>query len=161
MRESNARLIVRALPRTASYQANLQDDEVEPLILYEIVADVSSQLDQQAKLGAKIEQEHDVPETGPANRGVWHQISNVTAVFADLKGSTELNANDGARVAAYTYTYFIRAMAVILGRFSGRYVDVQGDGIFGIFSGPSSHFYAAACAITMKKEITVRFRKDA
>ena len=133
--------------------------------LDEIVADVSSQLDQQAGLGVQIRQEHDVPETGPANRGLWYQIPDVTAVFADLKGSTELNANDGARVAAYAYTYFIRAMAVILERFSGRYVDVQGDGIFGLFSGPNSHFHAAACAITMKtqmeREVAVRFRKDA
>ena len=138
---------------------------MKPLILNKIVAEVSSQLEAQAKLGVKIKRVGEVADTGPANRGLWHQISNVTAVFADLKGSTELNANEGARVAAYAYTYFIRAMAVILERFSGRYVDVQGDGIFGLFSGPSSHFYAAACAITMKtqmeKEIAVRFRKDA
>ena len=134
------------------------------MILDEIVAAVSSQLDTQAGLGVQIRKEQDVPDTGPANRGLWLQIPNVTAVFADLKGSTELNANDGAQVAAYAYTYFIRAMAVILERFSGRYVDVQGDGIFGLFSGSNSHFYAAACAITMKtqmeKEIAVRFRRD-
>ena len=43
-------------------------------------------------------------------------------------------------------------------------MDVQGDGIFGLFSGSNSHFSAAACAITMKtqmeREIAARFRKD-
>ena len=137
---------------------------MESLILDEIVADVTSQLDAQARLGVQIKQKQDVPETGPTNRGLWFRIPNVTAVFADLKRSTELNANDGAQAAAYAYIYFIRAMAVIMERFSARYVDIQGDGIFGLFSGPSSHFYAAACVITMKtqmeKEIAVRFRKD-
>ena len=134
------------------------------MILNEIVADVSSQLDQQAGLGVQIRREHDVPETGPANRGLWYQIPNVTAVFADLKRSTELNANDGAQAAAYAYTYFIRAMTVIMERFSARYVDIQGDGIFGLFSGSTSQFEAAACAITMKTQVegvvADRFKKS-
>ena len=90
----------------------------ETLILDEVVADVSSQLDAQAELGVQIRREHSVPDTGPTNRGLWYQIPEVTAVFADLKGSTGLNANDGARTAAYAYTYFIRAMTVIMERFS-------------------------------------------
>ena len=124
---------------------------------------MSSQLDAQAKLGVKIARQAEVPETGPANRGVWFQIRNVTAVFADLKRSTELNANVGAQQAAVAYTYFIRAMTVILDRFEAGYIDVQGDGIFGLFSGPNSHFNAAACAITMRtqveREVDARFRK--
>ena len=139
----------------------------ETVILDEVVADVSSQLDAQAELGVQIRREHSVPDTGPTNRGLWYQIPEVTAVFADLKGSTGLNANDGARTAAYayTYTYFIRAMTVIMERFSAGYVDIQGDGIFGLFSGPVAHFEAAACAITMKtqieRDIADRFRKSA
>ena len=133
-------------------------------MLDRILADVSSQLDAQAKLGVKINRQTEVPETGPTNRGVWYQIRNVTAVFADLKRSTELNANEGARHAAVAYTYFIRAMAVILNRFEAGYVDVQGDGIFGLFSGPNSHFRAVACAITMRtqveREVNARFQKS-
>ena len=135
------------------------------MILDEVVADVSSQLDAQAELGVQIRREHSVPDTGPTNRGLWYQIPEVTAVFADLKGSTGLNANDGARTAAYAYTYFIRAMTVIMERFSAGYVDIQGDGIFGLFSGPAAHFEAVACAITMKtqieRDIADRFRKSA
>lgn len=106
-----------------------------------------------------------VPETGPANGGRWFQIRNVTAVFADLKRSTALNTNEGTRTVAVVYTYFIRAMAVVLDRLDAGYIDVQGDGIFGLFSGPNSHFRAAACAITMRtqveREVDPRFRKTA
>ena len=49
-------------------------------------------------------------------------------------------------------------------RFSAGYVDIQGDGIFGLFSGKGSQFHAAAAAITMmtliERDVAVRFRKD-
>ena len=117
-------------------------------MLDEVVADVSSQLDAQAQLGVQIRRVDEVPELGPTNGGLWYQVPGVAAVFADLKGSTDLNANDGPQVAAYAYIYFVRAMAVIMDRFSAGYVDIQGDGIFGLFSGPASEFQAMACAIT-------------
>ena len=135
------------------------------MILNEVNAEVSSQLDTQAGLGVQITRQNEVPETGPANRGVWLQIPQVTAVFADLKGSTKLNAAESPQTAALAYTYFIRAMAVVLEKFSAKYVDIQGDGIFGLFSGPGSTFLAGTAAITMKtlvkRDVAVRFKKDA
>ncbi len=134
------------------------------MILDEVLADIQVQLNQQAELGIRVRQESDVPEVGPANSGVWFQIPQVTAVFADMKGSTELTSAVSPRVAARAYTYFIRGMAVILERFSARYVDIQGDGIFGLFSGKGSAFYAASCAITMRtqveRDISVRFNRE-
>ena len=131
------------------------------MILNEITAAVSSQLDQQAALGVQITTVNDVPETGPANRGLWFQIPQVTAVFADLKGSTKLNATDGPKDAAFAYTCFTRAMSVILDGFGSKYTDVQGDGIFGLFSGKGSIFKAVACAVTMRtlteEEVAVRY----
>ena len=129
-----------------------------------VIADVSSQLDQQSELGVQIRLRTEVPEVGPANRGMWHQITNVTAIFADLKRSTELNADSGPKVSAFAYTYFIRAMAVTLERFSADYVDIHGDGIFGLFGGQASQFRAAACAITMKtlvaQQVADKFDQD-
>ena len=135
------------------------------MILDDVMADVSSQLDQQAELSVQITACNEVPEVGPTNRGVWFQIPQVAAVFADLKSSTELSATESPRVAALAYTYFIRAMAVTFDRFSAKYVDIQGDGIFGLFSGKGSRFLSTACAITMrtlmKRDVSVRFKKDA
>ena len=134
------------------------------MILDTVVAAVASQLDQQGKLGVQVVQQDAVPDAGPARRGVWVQIPEVTVVFADLKSSTALNADCGAKVAARAYTYFSRAMTVILEAFQVRYVDVRGDGIFGLFNGKGSRFLAAACAITMKAQLETvvaeRFRRD-
>ena len=134
------------------------------LILDDVVADVSRQLGDQAELGIQVTRQSQIPERGPSNRGVWLQIPQVTAVFADLKSSTELSSTASPRVVAVAYTYFIRAMAVTLERFSAGYVDIQGDGIFGLFSGQGSAYMAAACGITMKtlveREVSIRFQKD-
>ena len=121
--------------------------------LDEVTSSVSSQLEDQIRLGVSVEQHRDVPETGPANRGVWWRIPQVTAVFADLKGSTKMSATESRADAAVAYTLFIRAMAIILERFEARYIDIQGDGIFGLFSGQGSRFLAAACATTMMTEV--------
>ena len=135
------------------------------LILDEVAAAVVAQLNDQARLGVRVENQNEVPETGPANRGLWLRIPNVTAVFADLKGSTALSSSVSPEVAAIAYTYFNRAMSVILERFSAGYVEIQGDGIFGLFSGKRSMFHAAACAITMRSQVedivSVRFKRDA
>ena len=135
------------------------------MILDEIKASVVAQLNDQASLGVQVVNQDDVPETGPANRGLWLRVPNVTAVFADLKGSTALSSSVSPEVAAIAYTYFTRAMTVILNRFSAGYVEIQGDGMFGLFAGKRSMFHAAACAITMRSQVeeivAVRFRRDA
>ena len=135
------------------------------MILEEVVAAVASQLDQQDGLGVDIESEDAVPDHGPVHGGVWVQIPEVTVVFADIKGSTALNNQLGSRLATRAYTFFNRAMVAILNAFQARYVDVQGDAVFGLFSGKGSRFQAAAAAITMKTQVetavTDRFRQYA
>ncbi len=118
-----------------------------------ILADVSSQLDQQRGLGIEIRDVTDVPETGPTNNGVWFRIPNVSAVFVDMKSSTKISAGSHQDKVALAYTYFVRAAAVIFDGFGARYVDIQGDGLFGLFSGKGSIFSAAACAITIKTAV--------
>ena len=135
------------------------------MILNDIAAAVAAQLDDQAKLGVQVVNQDAVPESGPANRGLWWRIPNVTAVFADLKGSTALSSSVPPEAAAIAYTYFIRAMTVTLEKFSAGYIEIQGDGIFGLFGGQRSVFLAAACAITMRTQVeravAVKFKKDA
>ena len=134
------------------------------MLLEEVVGSVKAQLDDQASLGVRIDQQGQVPEAGPAGRGLWWRIPNVTCVFADLKRSTSLSANGSGKNAALAYTYFIRAMTVVLDGFSAGYIDIQGDGIFGLFSGSGSEFMAAASAITMRTEVEgdvyPRFKRD-
>ena len=132
--------------------------------LDDVNTDVLSQMGQQSRLGVQITGRDQVPETGPTTRGLWFRVPQVTAVFADLRNSTGLNVANSPKDAAFAYTYFIRAMTVALERFSAQYIDIQGDGIFGLFSGADSKFNAAACAVTMQtlvqKEVAGQFRKD-
>lgn len=132
--------------------------------LDEVTAAVAEQLRQQSELGVKIDIISDVPEIGPSHGGWWQQIPDVTAVFADLKSSTSLNTEKGAKTAAFAYTYFIRAMTAALDNFSADYIDIHGDGIFGLFS-QKSQFPAIACAITMKTivetNVSALFKQDA
>ena len=134
------------------------------MLLDEVLADLTSQLDDQAKLGVKIKQQTEVPAEGPVSKGLWFHMQNVTAVFVDLKGSTELSAYGSPKPSAFAYTYFIRAMVVIFERFGSNYIDIHGDGVFGLFSGPQSEFCAVASAITartqIERDIDVRFEKD-
>ena len=134
------------------------------LILEEVASSVKAQLAEQAQFGVQVENKLQVPESGPVHSGLWWRIPGVTAVFVDLKRSTQLSASGGRKEAAYAYTYFIRAMAVILERFSAGYMDIQGDGIFGLFAGKGSAFAAAACAITMRTQmeqtVAAQFKKD-
>ena len=135
------------------------------MIFDEVAASVVAHLNDQANLGIQVANQEGIPEEAPAHRGLWWRIPNVTAVFADLKGSTALNSSLSSETAAIAYTYFIRAMTVILEGFSAGYVDIQGDGIFGLFGGQRSMFFATACAVTMRAEVenTVApmFRRDA
>ena len=84
--------------------------------LDDVVADVVSQLDDQERLGAQVTRVNDIPEKGPTNKGLWYQISDATAVFADLKQSTAFSIEGTPKAAVYAYTYFIRAMALVLER---------------------------------------------
>ena len=121
--------------------------------LKEINASVASQLNDQAKLRVQIVQQDQVPVEGPVDQGLWWRVNDVTAVFADLKRLTSISVNGSQKDAAYAYTYFIRAMTVIFENFGARYVDIQGDGIFGLFSGKDSVLAAAASAITMRTQM--------
>lgn len=134
------------------------------MLLDEVLADLTSQLDDQAELGVQITVQNEVPEKGPVNKGLWLRIPNVTAVFVDLKRSTELSADSTPKTSAFAYTYFVRAMVLIFERFGSNYIDIHGDGVFALFSGPQSDFYAVASAITARTQIecdiAVRFEKD-
>lgn len=134
------------------------------MLLDDVLADLTSQLDAQSELGVQITALNEVPEEGPVNKGLWFQIPNVTAVFVDLKRSTELSADSIPKTSAFAYTYFVRAMVLILERFGSNYIDIHGDGVFGLFSGPQSEFCAVAGAITaraqIERDIAVRFEED-
>jgi len=134
------------------------------MLLDDATEDVKTDISTQREIGIQITAQNEVPDTGPTNKGVWYKIDDVTAVFADMKRSTQLNVSTSTKFSARSYTYFIRSMVRIGDRFGAKYMDIQGDGLFALFSGKDSVFHAFACAETMRTltqtEAAKQLKKD-
>lgn len=129
------------------------------MLFNETMSNMRSQLKQQADNSIRVEHVDVVPPGGPSHRGLWWKISDVAAVFVDIKGSTKLVSGADPRDVAEVYTYFVRAMTIIFNEFGALYIDIQGDGLFGLFSGPNSLFSALACAVTMNTAVQSELRQ--
>ena len=129
------------------------------MLFNETMSKVTSQLNQQSNNSIRVEHVDAVPPSGPSHRGLWLKISDVTAVFVDIKGSTKLVSAADPRDVAEVYTHFVRAMTIIFNGFGARYIDIQGDGLFGLFSEGDSLFSALACAVTMNTAVQRELRQ--
>ena len=119
------------------------------MLFKQTVSEMRSQLNQQKSQGVNVELRGRVSGNAPSHMGLWYKTHNVSVVFVDVKGSTKLMNNTDFKSVAEVYTYFVRGMSIILDKFGTDCADVQGDGLFGVFSGRNSLFRAIACAITM------------
>jgi class 3 adenylate cyclase len=77
----------------------------------------------------------------------WVRVNDPICVFIDMRGSTSLSAREEDAMTAATYRFFTTTAVRILNRFGAAYIDVQGDGAFGLFDQSCSHA-ALAAAIT-------------
>ena len=125
----------------------------------QIVSELRSQLNQQKQLGVNVEHRGRLSDNVPSHGGLWYKTTDASVVFVDVKGSTKLVNNANLKTVAEVYTYFVRGMAIILDKFGSGYTDVQGDGLFGIFSGDDSLFRAIACAITINTAVQTEMPK--
>src|SRR5262245_21453003 len=120
------------------------------MLLSDLEQIIDDTLRTQDDIGVQISVENEVPLVGPINKGLWIRTDNTVVVFADMKRSTALNLVAAAKQAARAYTYFIKAAAQIADRFEARYLDIQGDAMFALFSGPSAVVRGLGCAITIR-----------
>lgn len=81
---------------------------------------------------------------------VWKKIDDAVVVATDLKGSTKISYSKQDRVGARVYQASTGNCARIFERFDAQFVDIQGDGLFGIFHGELAVERAIACAFTLK-----------
>jgi len=65
----------------------------------------------------------------------WHRIDDVSVVATDLKASTAVSYSKQDRVGARLYQASTGNCARVLQQFTPSFVDIQGDGLFAIFSG--------------------------
>lgn len=82
--------------------------------------------------------------TFPLDADRWLKIDNVLCVYIDMKGSTRISAEKHDQSTAAIYQYFTDTAVRILDHFNAAYIDVRGDGAFGLFN--DDKFYAGICS---------------
>lgn len=80
----------------------------------------------------------------------WIKIKDVVAVVADLKNSTKLGTGKKAASTASIYEAATGGIVKILDTFDADFIQIQGDGAFGLFWGDLRYERAASAGITVK-----------
>ena len=75
----------------------------------------------------------------PASENLDGERKTVTALFADIKGSTELMRDLDPEEARAMTNPALRLMVEAVRRYDGYVVDPTGDGIFALFGAPVAH----------------------
>ena len=93
----------------------------------------------------------------PVSENLEGERKNVTALFADIKGSTELEQDLDPEEARAIVDPALRLMIDAVRRYDGYVVQSTGDGIFAIFGAPVAHEdhpqRALYSAIRMQEEL--------
>lgn len=83
------------------------------------------------------------------NQTHWLKIPGVICVYIDMKGSTQLSATTADNHMAGVYQLYTGTAVRLLNAFDASYIDVRGDGAFGLFNSNQVH-RALAAAVTFK-----------
>lgn len=86
----------------------------------------------------------------PIQARKWHKATEVVAVFADLKNSSQLGVGMHAASTASVYEAAVGGVVQILDEFDANYLDIQGDAAFGVFWGDKRIERALCAGITIK-----------
>jgi class 3 adenylate cyclase len=83
----------------------------------------------------------EIPIENPTH---WLKIPDVIACFVDMAGSTKLSAGTHPNTTAKCYRYFTNTAIRIFHEMESPYIDVKGDGVFGLFDSSKAHTALAA-----------------
>lgn len=90
-------------------------------------------------------------ETLPdAGNFTWFRVNDVVAVFADLKNSTQLSVGKHPRSTAAIYRAATGNVVKIFHDLDADFIQIQGDGAFGLFWGDRAIERALCAGITVK-----------
>jgi class 3 adenylate cyclase len=91
------------------------------------------------------------PEDMYVDARKWMKIEDVVAVVVDLKGSTALDyKGKHANTSARLYEAVTGCGVKLVNEFEPQFVDIQGDGFFGLFHGERAYERALCAGITLK-----------
>ena len=89
-------------------------------------------------------------ESLPVDAAEWHSIEDVVCVYFDLKSSTNLAKGRTPASTASIYDAGVGGVVKILRKLGADFVDIQGDGGFGLFWGAGRYERAMTAAITIR-----------
>ncbi len=72
-------------------------------------------------------------------------MPSLVAVFADLKNSTQLGTGKHAASTARIYQAATGGVVDVMEEFSADFMQIQGDGVFGLFWGDQRFERAVMC----------------
>jgi class 3 adenylate cyclase len=120
--------------------------------LGDLLADVAERTSEKLSHEPKVELKDNSfdPATLPIDVATWHYLSDVVAVVFDMKGSTQLEKGRSAASTASIYDAGVGSVVRLLREFSTDFVDIQGDGGFGLFWGERRYERAMCAAVTIR-----------
>jgi class 3 adenylate cyclase len=80
----------------------------------------------------------------------WVKLPEVVAVVCDLKGSTHLGTGRHDTSTARIYKSSVEGAVRIFHDFEADFIDIQGDGGFGLFWGERAHERALCAGVTIR-----------
>ena len=69
----------------------------------------------------------------PVDKPEWHRLTDVVAVMADLRSSTQLDDRRKPASTASIYDAGVGGIVRVFKDLKADFVDIQGDGCFGLF----------------------------
>ncbi|MBF4600585.1 hypothetical protein ITJ55_07165 [Frigoribacterium sp. VKM Ac-1396] len=118
-------------------------------LLDDIQVDVAEELATTPEVVAKDPESFDVAKLAIEKRE-WHQLEDVVAVVVDLKGSSRLGTGKHASSTASIYEASTDNAVRVLKHFGADFIQIQGDGAFGLFWGEGCYEQAVCAGITVK-----------
>lgn len=89
----------------------------------------------------------DIPSSSSTT---WIKLPEVVAVVCDLKGSTHLGTGKHDKSTARIYKASVEGAVRIFHEFDANFIDIQGDGGFGLFWGDKAYERALCAGVTIK-----------
>jgi len=86
----------------------------------------------------------------PIQKREWHRLDDVVAVAVDLKGSSKMGTGKHAASTASIYEASTGNAVRALNSFEADFIQIQGDGAFGLFWGDKRIERALCAGITVK-----------
>lgn len=138
----------------------------EPDFLTDLLADLGKEVNTVLNTSdiPVVEKEgtFDAKDIPSSSSDTWIKLPEVVAVVCDLKGSTHFGTGKYDTSTARIYKSSVEGAVSILHSFEANFIDIQGDGGFGLFWGDRAYERALCAGVTIKtfsEDLVARLEK--